>query len=700
MKRIGKMIAVLIFLFLAAGGTMQAEAAEKEYLHEETFSADYRLQGLLSSCSQTFQAGDWDVRQAQLHLYYTSTMLVLEEISDFTVSINGRPVYSEKISITNGEIQSVVIPIPTECIREGINQISIESYIRTNEEDPCRDDVTDAGWMMILQESQISVRYLPAVDCDSIVDIYGQLSSIEGLENKESAVVIPAGADDGELTAAALALAGISANAALSYDAMEFITAAPGDAMPDKKYILYISSLENCLPQIVSAMSEEQTEAAHKDAVMFYMKGGGGQNILVVTGENPEALENACRLLGNSALMGQMKGGSTRVSAGDDVSVRKEDKVESRLTETGSYVDGPFSQTATFYIEQAANLKVAAGSRLKLKFRYAQNLDFSRSLVTVYLGETPLGSKKLTREGANGDSLTVDIPENLMQTGSFNLNITFDLEIQDMECTLRRQDMPWAYITSESTLLLKTEEIPYLLFDYFPSPFITGGSFHQLAVILPARESAEDLGIFASLMLTLGRYLTDNTGDIRVRRADDMGDLSAVNIISIGKYKDNPIVQQQNDSLYFKFSTDGKTILSNEKMKIEQSYGATLGTAQLLYSPYSASKYGLLLITGATEQGLKQASVYFTDVTNTWRIYGDGFVTDQNDIYCFTFGEDNARRKSLSDRLASQGQVYALTLAGSCMLFLMLFAYIMLMKKYYRRNRKRKDRSEYEKKDK
>lgn len=697
MRRIYKIMTVFIFLFLLTGSVVKVDAAEKEYVHKENFSDDYKLQGLFATCYQSFQTGNWDVREARLTLYYTSTMLVREEISDFTISVNGRPVYSEKIEVTSGEIQKVTIPIPVDCIQEGFNQISIQSYIRTNEEDPCKDDVTEASWMMILKESQISVHYTPAVDCRGIADLYAQLSSIEGLENGESTIVIPSGADGGELTAAALALSGLSSNAPLSYQEMGLRTIMAGSAMPENKYILYISSLDNCLPEVLAAMNDGQMEAAQNDAVMLYLKGSKGQNILAVTGGTSEALENACRLLGNSGLMKQSKGIFRKITAGENVAVPKEEKTENRLTETGSYVSGPFKQTASFYIEQAANNKIAAGSRVKLKFRYAQNLDFSRSLVTIYLGETPLGSKKLSKDGADGDSLTVDIPENLQLTGPFNLNVTFDLEIQDMECTMRRQDMPWAYVTNDSMIFLQTKEVPYLLFDYFPSPFISNGRFNQLTVILPSEESEDDLEAFASVMRTLGRYQTDNTGDIRVCRADKPGDLTNTNIISIGEFQKNPIVRQLNDRLYFKFSTDGAIILSNEKKQIESVYGQTLGTSQLLYSPFSTEKYGLLLITGVTRQGMKQASEYFNSIENTYQLYGDGFVADQENVYCFRFGEDNSLRVSLADKLTSHGDLLGLMLAGACMLLLMLFAYLMFMKKMNRRNNAhKKNRSENE----
>ena len=211
--------------------------------------------------------------------------------------------------------------------------------------------------------------------------------------------------------------------------------------------------------------------------------------------------------------------------------------------------------------------------------------------MTVYIGDTPLGSKKLSKETANSDVLTINIPNNLGIVGSFNLKVTFDLEIPDMVCTMRRQDMPWAYITNESTIRLKTEEIPYLLFDYYPAPFIVNGRLNQVMVVIPAEESKQDLEVFSHLLLTLGRYQKDNKGSIAVCRADQDISLENLNVISIGTLEKNPIAKQQNNQMYFKFSPGGTTILSNEKIQLDPDYASSLGTAQLFYSPYSCLLY-------------------------------------------------------------------------------------------------------------
>lgn len=682
--RYALLLAAGILLLSAGAGRPVFAAPASGYVHEESFSTDHELTGLFASGYETFQIGeDWDIKDAGLTLYYNATMLVREEISDFTVSLNGQPVYSAKVPLTAGETQKLEIPLPADCLQEGLNQLTVESYIRTNDEDPCKDDVSGASWMVLLKESFLSVSYQPREDCANVADVYRKLTSIEALENDKAGICLPAGASEAELTGAALALSGISGNAPLHYEKLQFNTVE--QALPEQQYLLYISAFDGLLPELASQLTQEQKEAAKTGAVLCFLKGRNGQNVIVVTGSDAEAFLNACRLLGNQDSMLQTKAIWRKVSAGEDVTFRYDGQQSSQLTQTGSYVRGPFRQTAPFYIQTSADRKVAAGSSVTLKFRYAENLDFNRSLVTVYAGDVPLGSKKLTKEAAGGDTYTVSIPDNLEIAGNFTLNVSFDLELPDMECTLRRQDMPWAYVTKESTIDLRTEGIPYLLFDYFPSPFVSDGHLNQVAVILPMQETENDLAVFADLMLALGRYQKENTGELRVCRANNIGDLTRANVVSIGRLENNPIVQQINNQLYFQFSPKGTTIRPNEKMQLEPNYGATLGTAQLLYSPYSPEKYALLIISGVTDEGMLQASEYLGNVEKNWLLYGDGYVADREAVYCYRFGADNEKRAGFFTRISGQQDLLKLSLVGGCLLLLLVIAAVLLLRKYRKR---------------
>ena len=135
-----------------------------------------------------------------------------------------------------------------------------------------------------------------------------------------------------------------------------------------------------------------------------------------------------------------------------------------------------------------------------------------------------------------------------------------------MVCTMRRQDMPWAYITNESTIRLKTEEISLSVIWLLSGPVYcewevesgnggdTGGGSQK-----------QDLEVFSHLLLTLGRYQKDNKGSIAVCPADQ--DISPGKS-ECDKHRDtgkNYIAKQQNNQMYFKFSLRDKRFFRMKK---------------------------------------------------------------------------------------------------------------------------------------
>lgn len=681
-KIAGRLLMLLVLLALPTG---EVRAENEEYLHEENFLTDSNLTGLFGSCEEYFQTGNWNIKEAKLTLYYTATNLVREEVSDFTVSLNGEPIYSQNIPLTAGETQKITISLPQRLIKQGSNSIRVESYIRTNEDDPCVDDVSGASWMVIRKESGVAVSYRSNVTCQNIADVYQQITSIEALENKSSAVILPANPTENELSAMANLLGGIAQNAVLHYDNLALVNADGAGRLPDYRYSVYLCEYNRLPAGIRNLLSEEQKKSAEEEAVIVFTKTEEGNDLLIVTGGNAAAFQNACRLFGNPLSMEQTQGSARQVSETENVNVVIDKEEKQLITQTGSYLSGLFEQTASFTIDMSANRKIAAGSQVEIRFRYAQNLDFDRSLITVAIGDTPIGSKKLEKSNANADSFTINIPDNLEITGSFSLNVIFNLEIKDLYCDMRKQDMPWAYITNESTISLRTEEVSWLLFDYYPGPFLYEGRFNQVMIVLPTEESEEDMEAMRSILLTMGRYLIDNAGTMKVVRADHAENLSDYNIISIGCLSQNPIVQQINEQLYFRFSDKGTTILSNEKMRIEANYGARLGTAQLLHSPYGSKDKALLIVSGVNKAGMLQAAEYLGDIQKRWYVYGDGFVTDGEQINCYRFGEDNEKQGTLLTELNGRESAVVLVAIGGGVIILMIISLILIWNKHRRR---------------
>ncbi|HRX57205.1 MAG TPA: cellulose biosynthesis cyclic di-GMP-binding regulatory protein BcsB [Eubacteriales bacterium] len=655
------------------------------YISTTLFGSDSYMTGLFSDVTKGFSVGDWDVLDARFTLSFSTTQLVSETLSNITISINGVRFYSETVPVTDGLRRTLTVKIPVEHIATGYNVIRIEGYIRTYNGLPCVDDVTSANWMNIFSESSIEVSYTPAAFCQTIDEFYTCFTSIDALENSQSAVAVSTGFDDDELGAAFTALAGVSSKATTDYQNIDLLAADSMMYLKDKKYVIYIAKSGN-LPAEIEAAVEAGGGVAASGATLMLIP--GETNVLVVAAADGAGLSKAATALGNGTLMYQLKNSVKQISADEDVLVREEGVDQyTQLTTTGTYLSGPFRQKTDYFIDFPDNRQLAYGSELELHFRYSENLDFSRSLVSVYINNVPIGSQKLSEATAGDDVLVIDIPTDIDVTGSFTLSVAFDLEIADLWCTLRQEETPWAYVSSESTLKLNSAEAPYYLFDNYPYPFISSGAFNDTVVILPDSNNDIDLTLMGDFMLTLGQYLKYNTGELSVTRASQPGDLQDKNVIVVGTPSNNAVIKALNSELFFRFNDDGVGIQSNEKLLLDSTYAASIATAQLIESPYSSLRNAILVIAGTNESDLEYALDYFGDSSKIWTLYGDGFVADSDEIFQYRFKEDNAQQEEEAQTLAERTDILYLLYIGGAILLILAVATVLIVLRYRRKQK-------------
>lgn len=655
---------------------------EGDYVSTTAFSADHYMVGLFSQISEGFSVGDWNVKDAQLTLSFSTTQLVSEYLSSITISINGVRFYSENVPVTDGLRRELTVKIPTEHMVKGYNTIAIEGYIRTYNGLPCVDDVTTANWMNVFKESFVEMSYTPEAPCGTIDQFYTCFTSIDALENSQSAVVVGTGFDDDELAAAFMTLAGVSGEATKDYQNIDLMAADSLTNLADKKYVIYIAKPAS-LPAQLQEQVAQSGDTGSASATLLLVP--GTPNVLVVTAKDAAGLNKAAAELSSATTMHQLKNTVKLIGEDEDVYVRKEGVTQyTQLTKTGTYLDGAFRQKADYFIDFADNRQLAYGSELELHFRYSQNLDFDRSLVSVYVNNVPVGSQKLSLAKADDDTLVLDIPTDIDVTGSFTLTVAFDLEIKDLWCTLRQSETPWAYVTDESTLKLNSVEVPYYLFENYPYPFISDGEFNDLVMVVPDSNTDIDLDLMGNFMLTLGQFLKYNTGTFSVVRASEPGDLNDKNVITMGTFVNNPFIAGLNDKLFFKFDGEGERFLSNEKLLIESSYGATLACAQLIESPYSNVRNAVLVLASAREGDLGKALAYFGDTTKLWALYGDGFVADADDLYQYRFKEDSAKETQPADGITQRTDILNLIYVTGAVLVILLAGVVFMVIRYRR----------------
>jgi hypothetical protein len=696
-------IVILFSVYFPVQGQSQTEQLfdtwvnEGGYVHEQSFSTDYTLIGMMTQYSDFFHTGNWKISEAKLTLVFSTSQLIHWNSATLTISLNGDEIYSSLIPVTNGQRETLTIDLPIQSIIiDYANNLLFEADFRGDEDDDWEDDDTcdeedyETSWINIFKESYVSVAYIPQAPCDTIAQFYRQFTSIDALENKKSTFCLPENAGTNEITAMATAATGISGNAVLAYENIAYCTANTFSEMDPYDYILYFSLYKNLLPQISAALSAEQKTSAEDGAVAALLH-QGNRNILVITGKNEKALENAGYLLANAKYIRSIIGDTRKINENDDFLMRHE-SVEQymQLTQIGEYVNGLFRQSIDYVIDYPENRTIASSSEIDLDFSYSENLDFNKSLITIYINDIPIGSKKLSREKASGDNLSVSIPDDQVVVGDFTITIAFDFSVLELWCKVEPDEIPWGFISNTSMLKIMSIDQSRLIFENYPSPFLRDGRLNNLVVVLPDNPQDADYQVMNKILITIGRFQKDNTGSVKVTFSSDPGDLSTANVISIGRWEKNKIAQGLTDKLFFRFTSENGnvSIQSDEKRLIDSSYGNTLGIGQIIESPYSEYLNGLVIISGITDEGMMNAANFLGISNNLWKIKGDVFVaiSDKENI-SYYYSEDHSSDKPATYQSPSETPDLSgiMVIAGS-LIILCLFGAAMIYAKYRKRD--------------
>lgn len=679
-------------LFIISCGQVYAEpvSSGSRLTYEAPItSSNVSLSGVTAARTMYIQLEEyWNVSTLTLNLDYQATQLARSEDSSVTLKMNGTKFYSFRPVVDEQKRQTLTVSVPKDLLVPGGNTLSIEGYILTNlPEGICLAAEKRDNWLELYKSSYASITYTKNDIGGSIRNFNQQFVGLDSLKEKLSALGVPSDSEPVELEAAVYALSGFAKS---NHSGENSIPMLPlDDSTFEGRETVVIVSLYNNLPD---KWKQALGAASVNDKALIRVVNAGGQTALIVTSEDPLMLTKAGRLIGNQTLMNQLDGSEKWVDAGTDVDTPViHVNREVTLTETGDKLTGMMHQEKSYFVSLPANRFIADSSKISLDFRYSDNLDFDRSLVTILINDTPIGSKKLAKESSNQDQLTLTIPKNLEVSGNFSVTVAFDLELISTGCIDLQDQMPWAYITKDSLLQLNTKDGIELLFNNYPNPFLRDASFNKIAVLLPEKMDSYSYLTIGNLFHLLGKYAEANTGEVTFYKNGKLpaeSELQQHNLISIGSYKDNAWLQKNNDKLFFQYGPDGEGIQSNEKMSIEEDYGKRIGTLQLMESPY-ARGYGWLAVTGASSKYNYMASDLLATDSGKWKIYGDGVVTDvDGNIKPFRFKKQAEKvDNGLMAQITERGDVMGFVVMLGLTFILVAVSLILLIRKYRKKAR-------------
>lgn len=659
------------------------------------FAGVQTMHGIFSSIGLYAELPDYAVAEkAILRLSYTASDLVLSDYSSLTFYMNGTPFYSCRVQALGANMPTVLyINVPVELIKNGYNLLEIGAYVRLTNDAGCTDDYNGANWVKIADTTCLRVGYSVSEDAAQIDMFPYPFVSLMDKSGANCAVAVSDRAANCELDAALTIMADLGATLSMDND-----VAFGRISEIDRKNVIYFGLRDNTPSELLALLEAEvpPTGAMIRRAAL------NGKEYMLVVAREEAALLEAARFLSDDARLDQVHSVEAYVSVGDSqsfIAARSQNTLalEGQYTLKdvlghGASFSGPFHQSVTLYLPVAEDYALSSESRFSLSFRYSENLDFDRSLITVYWGsDIPLASKKLTREGATGDTLTFAVPADAVGVAGTYMVIAFDLEVKDLDCTPRQLNMPWAYVAEDSTFYLPHGERSVLSLANRPAPFQRGSRMNDVLVVLSDMPTAEELQLAGNAICMLGAG-SDPYGTMKVcRSAEFMESDANYNLVIVGMPSSHSMLRQLNDKLHFQFSDDMKSVKSNDKIILDEAYATQVGTMQLIKSPY-AEERAMMVLSAPAAEGIRALTDRISEDEKRWALTKESVLVDAHgkaNAYQFTqsVAVANEEKPTFTAIIVENREPMLFMLVGlGCMLLVLLGVIIVLFR--IRANRK------------
>lgn len=572
----------------------------------------------------------WNLKKAVFTMNFQVSQLTNRQSSDITLALNGIKFYSFRPSKDTG-LQTKSIELPLKLI-QGSNILTISGQILNQDGGSSTVEETPANWLTVNQGSTVNFSYLLNESKKTINSFYSHFIGMDTVANRQSAITVSEKADDAELTASVISLSGV-ARLLTTSDFKLPIGQLNDIAFKNVKYQLVIAKYKN-LPE---PLRKQVSGLTQKNAIIKYYE-DKGKRYLIVTAKNDQYLKKAAQFIANEELMKQTAADTKVIDEDTQIFTSVlQYQGSKRITDKERMFTGFGHRSSDFFIKLPVDRTNADGSTVKLNYRYAKNLDFKRSLISIKVNGRTIASQRLSIDKADGDSIVAKLPKGLALGNTFTVGVVFDLETFN-QIESKNNQTPWAVIEKTSLVKIKSTPNDKILFNNFPATFIKNSHYNNILVIRPKVMNKEYLATLTDIFNLLGRYVQSNTGSVEISNEKPAKyDLDKSHIIAFGSPKDNSYIKSLNKKLYFKYNEDWTGFLGNEKLSIESEYGKTIGTSQLLRSPYD-NKTALLVVTGTTPQATKLASSKISTQAQVSEYSGDAVVADpDNQVYNYRF---------------------------------------------------------------
>lgn len=610
-----------------------------------------QLEGVLSQARLGFtRPRNWQVESAKVLVRFRHSPALYADRSNITVRLNNSHLGSFPLNRKEGEIGNIVFNVPANLIQD-YNTLIIRAQQHTSNE--CSDPTDPTLWTEVLPDSQVILNYRPQnIALDFANYPYPFLDKL-GLEADRLTYLKPKSINNLWLTATSrfqASAARLTSSRPLEtrlINALDEVKAGEGVIVvgtPTEQPTLSKLELPFALKDNKILDGNGKALPPEVGVLMLTTTENGESPVLVATGNNSTAVLKAVQMLVQTADRQLATGQAMLVNEISDVpspSPRdwpgylpaKGNRL--RLSDLADQNGQPIQDITVNGLPSPPPIQIPLralpddqfldGSTFTLHYSYGPNIDARRSSVTIRINGEGVGGERLTSAKGGSDSITVDVPPQLM-TPTSNLEVQFFTYPQSavIACGEVPDQPMWATIHADSNFNLHRANIvdlPDLKRLQAGFPLAAPQDLSQMAFVLPDNPTNSDVMTMLQVSSRMGRisqadsiklgaYLTSGLPkEIRDQQ----------NLVGIGLRNRFPLpeVFQQQDRFAL-----GNLFLRRQNETLVQTLPDEAGVIQAAASPWNQERI-LLGLTAQTDLGLNTVQQIFNRDALFAKLEGD-----------------------------------------------------------------------------
>ena len=417
-----------------------ATASQAELVAVHPFSSDKPVRADSTRWRYFFEIpkGVPPIGDSSLSLDYEASSTLSAAEGAISVLVNGQPVSTRAIYDPNVSTVHWVVTLPKKYLKEGFNELLLATQTH-NTEGPCREDDDLRNWVRFLKTSQLNLN----LSSYSVYPLYSYpYPYVNWLSQTSTSVPIVTGSNASEHT-----LSGVLN-----------LASGLGKRLPDKPLEVRASHKPDAGMNIYLGLQSDFNNSQITSELQALNTG------LWITGKTDDRLAAAIQSIRNSEVSNQMRGIAASAAnyslPKQPATTRVGTALFSELGYPNINLNGLGSQSALLVLHRPLLIPLGRGAELHLKFRHAATLMKSRSILTVVINDTAVGSATLQPENANDGELVCPLPIELIDSNEWRIQITSHNELANADCSKSYNDVAWTTVLGSSSFQLKEGSLP------------------------------------------------------------------------------------------------------------------------------------------------------------------------------------------------------------------------------------------------